>query len=216
MLNHYKPKNVKLINIGEKMYEKSKEVGYPISEGKILDCSEKDLDYLRAIVYEDILREKADSDTLIINTHACFRWNKYITKAFDYYYLTKLNPDLYITITDTIYSIYGRLEGSIWKGRNALWELLAWRDEEEHITKTFAMIQKKKHFTIGREEPPETLFNIIFNPSIRKTYLSYPISAGDADTIDKVRQFRDTLRKNAVVFDPLAIKDIRMADCCFG
>ena len=40
------------------MYTKSSELGYKISEGKILDCSERDLDYLRAIVYEDILREK--------------------------------------------------------------------------------------------------------------------------------------------------------------
>jgi adenylate kinase len=208
MLECYKPKKVKLINTGERMYEKSREVGYPISEGKILDCSEKDLDYLRAIVYEDILREKDDSETMIINTHACFRWNKYITKAFDYYYLTKLNPDLYITITDTIYSIYGRLEGTKWKGRNALWELLAWRDEEEHITKTFAMIQKKKHYTISRDEPPETMYNIIFNSDVKKTYLSYPISAGDEEAIKKVREFRDTLRKSIVVFDPLAIKDI--------
>jgi adenylate kinase len=207
MLECCKPQKVKLINTGERMYTKSSELGYKISEGKILDCSERDLDYLRAIVYEDILREKDDTETMIINTHACFRWNKYITKAFDYYYLTKLDPDLYITITDTIYSIYGRLESTEWKGRNALWELLAWRDEEEHITKTFAMIQKKPHYTISRNEPPETLYNIIFT-DVKKTYLSYPISADDIKAIEKVKKFRDSLRKKIVVFDPLAIKDI--------
>jgi hypothetical protein len=100
------------------------------------------------------------------------------------------------------------LEKTQWKGRNALWELLAWRDEEEHITKTFAMIQKKKHFVICREDPPETIYNIIFEPNVKKTYLSYPISAGDSVALQKVREFRDTLRKNMVVFDPLAIKDI--------
>ena len=210
MLEYAKSKgrNAELINIGERMYEKSKSLGYPIAEGKILDLSEKDLDYLRAIVFEDICREKDKHENIIINTHAIFRWNKYITKAFDYYYLTKLNPDIYITITDTIYSIYGMLEKTQWKGRNALWELLAWRDEEEHITKTFAMIQKKKHFVICREDPPETIYNIIFEPNVKKTYLSYPISAGDSVALQKVREFRDTLRKNMVVFDPLAIKDI--------
>jgi len=201
-------KTLKLVNIGERMYEKSASLGYPIQQGKILDLSEKDLDYLRAIVYEDIFREKEEVENLILNTHACFRWNKYITKAFDYYYLTKLNPDIYLTVTDTIYSIYGRLEGSQWKGRNALWELLAWRDEEEHITRTFAMIQKKKHFTICREEPPETMYNVIFEPNVKKTYLSYPVSAGNEEAINQVREFRDNLRKSIVVFDPLAIKDI--------
>jgi len=203
-----KGQKVELINVGERMYEKSDSLGYTITEGKILDCSEKDLDYLRAIVFEDICREKDKTENLIINTHACFRWNKYITKAFDYYYLTKLNPDIYITVTDTIYSIYGRLETSQWKGRNALWELLAWRDEEEHITKTFSLIQKKKHFIICHEDPPETMYNICFKPNVKKTYLSYPISAGDPNAIRQVMEFRDILRKNIVVFDPLAIKDI--------
>lgn len=203
-----KGREVKLINVGERMYKKSEGLGYPITPGKILDLSEKDLDYLRAIVFEDICREIKRTENIVINTHACFRWNKYITKAFDYHYLTQLNPDLYVTITDTIYSIYGRLEKSQWKGRNALWELLAWRDEEEHITKTFAMIQKKKHFVICREDPPENMYDICFEPSVKKTYLSYPISAGDQEAIKEVMEFRDMLRKHLVVFDPLAIKDI--------
>jgi hypothetical protein len=208
MLGIAKDKKVHLVNVGERMYQKSQTLGYPIGEGKILDASEKDLDYLRAVVYEDILRERENVENMIINTHACFRWNKYITKAFDYYYLTKLNPDLYLTVTDTIYSIYGRLELTEWKGRNALWELLAWRDEEEHLTKTFAMIQKKKHFSICWEEPPETMYNVIFEPNVKKTYLSYPISAGGSKAMKEVRNFRDNLRKNLVVFDPLAVKDI--------
>jgi len=70
------------------------------------------------------------------------------------------------------------------------------------------MIQKKRHYAIAREEPPETMQNIIFNPAVRKTYLSYPISAEEAETMTKVKEFRDALRKFLVVFDPLAIKDI--------
>ncbi len=201
-------KKVELINVGERMYQKSKSLGYPIKEGKILDTSERNLDYLRAIVFEDILGERETAENMIINTHACFRWNKYITKAFDYYYLTKLNPDIYLTVTDTIYSIFGRLDLTQWKGRNSLWELLAWRDEEEHITKTFAMIQGKKHFTICWEDPPETMYNIIFDPSVKRTYLSYPVSAGTSEAMKEVREFRDTLREKLVVFDPMAIKDI--------
>lgn len=201
-------KKVELVDVGAKMYAKSMDLSYPIEEGKILDVSERNLDYLRAIVFEDIISAKKVTENMIINTHACFRWNKYITKAFDYYYLTKLNPDMYLTVTDTIYSIYGRLEGTQWKGRNSLWELLAWRDEEEHITKTFAMIQGKKHFTVCWEDPPETMYKIIFQPNVKKTYLSYPISAGTSEAMKEVGEFRDTLRKNLVVFDPLAIKDI--------
>lgn len=210
MLDYAKKSNkkVELANIGQRMYQKSGSLGYTIEEGKILDTSERNLDYLRAIVFEDVIRENEAAENMTINTHACFRWNKYITKAFDYYYLTKLKPDIYLTVTDTIYSIYGRLEKTDWKGRNSLWELLAWRDEEEHIARTFAMIQGKKHFTVCHADPPETMFRIIFEPHVKKTYLSYPISAGTSNAMREVKEFRDTLRKSLVVFDPLAIKDI--------
>lgn len=128
-------KSLSVIHIGEKMYEKSKELGYTIPDGTILDTSERQLDYLRGIVLENIIRQ--NKKNVLMDTHACFRWHKHLTKAFDYYYLSRLKPDLYITITDTIFSIYGRLQKNHWKNRNNLAELLAWRDEEAFVTKTF-------------------------------------------------------------------------------
>jgi len=52
------------------------------------------------------------------------------------------------------------------------------------------------------------MYNIMFEPNIKRTYLSYPISAGDSKAMKEVRDFRDALRKSLVVFDPLAVKDI--------
>jgi adenylate kinase len=195
-----------VVHVGEKMYEKSEDLGYPIPNGTILDTSERHLDYLRGLVFEDIIRLKQKN--VLIDTHACFRWHKHLTKAFDYYYLSKLNPDLYVTITDTIYSIYGRMQKNQWKGRNNLTELLAWRDEETFVTKTFAKIQKKPHFLVARDEPPQTLYNIIFEPRMKKTYLSYPISGAESRSMKKVQEVRDELRKSLVVFDPMSIRDI--------
>jgi adenylate kinase len=201
-------KNLLVVHVGEQMYEKSKELGYPIPDGTILDTSERQLDYLRGLVFDDILTLKEKNGNIVIDTHACFRWHKHLTKAFDYYYLSKLNPDLYITITDTIYSIYGRLQKNHWKNRNNLTELLAWRDEETFVTKTFAKIQKKPHFLVARDEPPQTLYNIIFNSKMKKVYLSYPISAAETRNMKKVQEFRDHLRTFLVVFDPMSIKDV--------
>ena len=203
-----KGKDIEVIDVGKMMYEKSKSLGYNIRDGTILDTSERTLDYLRAIVFEDIIRKRDQFENIIVNTHACFRWEKHLTKAFNYYHLTELKPDLYITVTDTIYSIMARLEKTEWKRRNSLLELLTWRNEEEFITKTFARIQGKPHFTICRENPPETMYKIIFEKDVKKTYLSYPVSAGTPETMSEVQKVRDTLRKKLVVFDPMAIKDI--------
>jgi adenylate kinase len=196
------------VHTGDKMYKKSEELGYPIANGAILDTSERQLDYLRGLVFEEIIRMKDITENILVVTHACFRWHKHLTKAFDYYYLSKLNPDLYITVTDTIYSIFGRLEQNQWRGRNNLTELLTWRDEEEFETKTFARIQKKPHFLVARSEPPETLYNLIFEPKMKKGYLSYPISGAEREAIQKVERIRDELRKNLIIFDPMAIKDV--------
>jgi len=196
------------VHTGDRMYKKSEELGYTIENGTILDTSERHLDYLRGLVFEEIIRIKDTTENLLVNTHACFRWHKHLTKAFDYYYLSKLSPDLYITVTDTIYSIFGRLEQNQWRGRNSLTELLAWRDEEEFVTKTFARIQKKPHFLVARSEPPEMLHNLIFEPKMKRGYLSYPISAAEREAIQEVQSIRDELRKNLIIFDPMAIKDV--------
>ena len=203
-----KGKKIVQISVGDKMYSKSDELGYSIPNGTILDTSERSLDYLRSAVFEEIIRMKDKTENLLVDTHACFRWHKHLTNAFDYYYLNKLDPDLYITITDSIYSIFGRLQTNQWKGKNNLAELLAWRDEEELLTRTFARIQRKKHFLIARNEPPETLYNLIFEPEIKKAYLSYPISGGEKEDILEVQKVRDELRKNLIIFDPLSIKDV--------
>jgi len=203
-----KGKDLVVISIGKQMYKKSEELGYRIPNGTILDASERHLDYLRATVFEEIVRMKDETENLLVNTHACFRWHKHLTKAFDYYYLNKLNPDLYITVTDTIYSIFGRLHRNQWRGRNNLAELLAWRNEEEFVTKTFASIQRKPHFLLSRNEPPEILYNLIFEPGMKKAYLSYPISAAEKETLQKVQEVRDDIRKNLIVFDPMSIKDV--------
>jgi adenylate kinase len=203
-----KGKKLNVVNVGDLMYKKSEELGVPIPKGQILDISERHLNLLRATVFEEIIRIKDETENLLVNTHACFRWHKHLTNAFDYYYLYSLNPDLYITITDNIYSIFGRLQESQWKQRNNLLELLIWRNEEEFITKIFADIQKKPHFMVARNEPPETLFNLVFQPTMKKVYISYPISAAEKEELQRVQSVIKDLRKNLIVFDPLSIREV--------
>jgi adenylate kinase len=203
-----KGKLLNVVNVGDLMYKKSEELGAPIPKGNILEISERHLDLLRATVFEEIIRIKDETDNLLVNTHACFRWHKHLTNAFDYYYLYNLNPDLYITIIDNIYSIFGRLQESQWRQRNNLLELLMWRNEEEFITKIFADIQKKPHFVVARNEPPETLFNLVFQPTMKKVYISYPISAAENEDLQRVQNVIKELRNTLIVFDPLSIREV--------
>lgn len=200
--------DIQIKNIGQMMYEKVEEGGYAIEEGKILDLPEFTLRSLRWSVLEDVLRTIDDAENTIIDTHACFRWKKYICDGFEYSYLSKLNPDIYFNVTDTIYSIKGRLEllpG--WRGRHNLLELLIWRDEEEALTRTFAQIQNRDFYLICFNDPSDLMYRIAFEGK-PKAYLSYPISFAIEEQIEAVIEFRDELRKEIVVFDPLSIREM--------
>jgi adenylate kinase len=200
--------DIQIKNIGQMMYEKAEEGGYSIEEGKILDLPEFTLRSLRWSVLEDVLRTIEEAENTIIDTHACFRWKKYICDGFEYSYLSKLNPDLYFNVMDTIYSIKGRLEllpG--WRGRHNLLELLIWRDEEAALTRTFAQIQNRDFYLIFYNDPAELMYKIAFERKA-KAYLSYPISFATDEQIEGVFKFRDTLRKDIVVFDPLGIREM--------
>ena len=201
--------DIQVKNVSQMMYEKAEEGGARIEEGRILDLPELTLRSLRWSVFEDILRTIDERENTIIDTHACFRWKKYIFDGFDYSYLSKLNPDIYFNIMDTIYSVKGRLELERgWRGKHSLLELLIWRNEEETLTRTFAEIQNRAFYLLFFDDPSESMYRIAFEKNVKKAYLSYPISFASSEQVKEVEAFRDELRREAVIFDPLAIKDI--------
>ncbi|HJX37437.1 MAG TPA: AAA family ATPase [Anaerolineae bacterium] len=202
-------------NVGDMMLQKASNIGSPVSREKILDLPSSSLEWLRGSVFEELVREVATHDNTIIATHTCFRWKKFLSPAFDTYYLQQLNPDFYVTIIDDYDNIRCRLEQMVqWRGRLELWEILVWRDEEALITKILAQNFRKPHYLIARQEPPDILFNLMFRPERQKAYLSYPITAIEKEQpeqLDRVREFLAELREYLTVFNPLAMSELERA-----
>ena len=209
-----KGKDIMLFDVGKMMFSTAEKLGIKIPEDKILDLAPSTLSYLRTTVFEQILRESKEYENIIVSTHACFRWRKHLLQAFDFHYLDQLKPDMYIVIIDSISSIKARLEfREAWKGRLKLKDIIVWRDEEVFITKSVADFQKRPFYVIAYREPPETLYKLMFEPNVRKTYLSYPMTHSKEDSIEIERKdkFRDTLRKaGLIVFDPAEIEDVKL------
>jgi adenylate kinase len=166
-------------------------------------------------VFEEIVRKAGSHENTIIATHTCFRWKKFLSPAFDTYYLSQLNPDFYVTIIDDYDAIQRRLdETDQWRGRLQLWEILVWRDEESFITGMLAENFRKPHCVIARQEPPDILFDLMFKPERKRAYLSYPITAIEKEQpeqLDKVQDFLIELRKHLTVFNPLAMTELERA-----
>ena len=215
-------------DIGSMMFEKSRQLGIEIPEGKILDLDPFALNYLRAAIFEKLLKEKRSFEgygeedrDLIISTHTCFRWKKHLLPGFNFYYLNQLKPDVYVTIIDNVHYIKARLESNPhWRGRLTLKDILIWRDEEVFISEMLAQYQQKPHYIIAHSDPPDVLYNIIYNvekkrrrgekPAI-KAYLSYPITCvkGRDEFMREKNEVKEKLKKSGiVVFDPISVEEM--------
>lgn len=207
--------DLELFNVGDMMLQKADDMGRLVSREKILDLPSSTLEWLRGTVFEEIVRRVDECENAIIATHTCFRWKKFLSPAFDTYYLAQLDPDFYVTIIDDYDAIRRRLdETEQWRGKLQLWEILVWRDEESFITKILAQYYRKPHYVVAREEPPESFFNLMFRPSAKKAYLSYPITAIEKEQPEKLEEaqrFLAKLRKYLIVFDPLAMTELERA-----
>lgn len=221
-------KRFHIIDIGTKMFEKSRALGINIQESKILDMDPLALDYLRAATFEDVLsdiKELGEEEAVAISTHTCFRWKKHLTHAFNFYYLNRLAPDIYINIVDSIHYIYTKLQNNAaWRGRLSLKDLLVWRDEELFITKMLAEYRRKPFYLFSPREDPEMLRRIIFDVELarktgrrpaKKAYLSYPIThvKGQEDVMRSKDEVKRRLKEaGIIVFDPIAVEDLEVVD----
>ncbi|MBO3840146.1 MAG: AAA family ATPase [Candidatus Brockarchaeota archaeon] len=207
---------IRLFSVGSMMFETSRKLGMDIKEDKILDLSPSSLNFLRATVFEQIIRESENHENIMISTHACFRWKKHVFQAFDFHYLNELSPDMFVTISDSVLSIKNRLEhSSQWRGRLTLKDILVWRDEEILLTKSIADYRGKPFYIIPSSSPSETLFNLAFNPRSKKAYLSYPITHLENREAGLANKdvFKEKLRGlGLTVFDPGEIEDAMLIE----
>lgn len=210
--NHPKKKLV-VMNTNRMMWETARELRMDVKREKMLDLSPPTLQALRSTVFERIIREVEEHEkehnkdvAIIINTHATFRWREHLLAGWDFFYLTKLKPDLFLTIINVINDIYETLEANpLWGGMNDRSTLGIWQEEETFTTKLMAEILKKPFYIIARRQPPHTLYRLIFKHEVsEKVYLSYPMThLRDEGKKKEVEKLAGELRNlGFVVFDP--------------
>ena len=200
---------VAVFDVKEIMFRIAADRGQPVDEETILDTAGSTLEALRAAALEQVLRLAETTPHFILATHALFRWRNALIPGFDVHYLNQVQPDLYVTISDTITAIKGRLDRQARWRQYSYHDLLIWRDEETFVTEMMASFQRKPHYLIARDQPPDTLYRLMFRPEVPTVYRSYPIThivdqpglQAECDALGA------QLDERFVVFDPMAIKD---------
>lgn len=236
---------VDLIDVGPEMFTKASSLRVEIPGDKILDLDETALRFLRATVFEGIVhridrfRGDESNEDLYISLHMSFRWKKVLMPAFDYYYLTKVAPDVLITVIDSVGNIRRRIDNDPelhpWRGKLTVKELLIWQDEEMFITKMVADILDRHFYIVPssnidfKEPDPSMLYDLLYEvelplmrrekPRKRRAYLSYPMThVEDKEEFNKMKnEFFSKLRKNnIIVFDPIMVEDYALLDSIEG
>ncbi|HVT89998.1 MAG TPA: AAA family ATPase [Tepidisphaeraceae bacterium] len=201
--------DVEVFHVGRMMYEEAPDI--PAS--RILNLPISRLNTLRRAVFKEILRQSEKHEHSIINTHATFRWRHGLFSAFDFDHIKAFNADAYITLLDNAESVHQRLvrEHDI---DHTLKDIMVWREEELLATEILANILKGygHFFMISRGRnvlTTQTIHRLIFQPRMRKVYLSFPMShvMDMPQILAEIDQFKATINEHFICFDPADVDE---------
>ena len=214
-----------VMNVGDIMYSESHKAGKPLQKGKILDLPLAELSILRRLAFTGIGYESSKYDNVFVNSHAVFRWNNQLFKAFELSELESLNPDVVITLVEDVEAIKHRLD-TLKEAKSlpgdvsySLKDLLIWREEEILTAEIISSVLKVPHYVLGvsiepevSTTPLEVAYSLLFEPWKPTAYVSYPISDAQENPQiwEKVLEFRRLVRSSLTAFDPMMIGEKRL------
>ena len=178
---------------------------------KVLDSDQAVLSLARRSAFYEIANLAHNYDHSFIGLHACFRWRGVLVEGISFKDIEDFPADLFINVVDDLAEIDRRMQANPqWAGLRRD-EINVWLDEEEFLTKQFASLKGKPHYTVARRHDLENFYDLLFSDK-QKFYLSYPITLlrETPEQIERIRRFGAKMQGAFIVFDPLYIKDMEL------
>lgn len=175
-------KNIKVYQIGQMLFEMADEQSVHLTRKNVLDRNPDTLNGLRATVLERILgrldRELDGYDAIIISLHLWFYWRKIFRRAYNYSYLEKFHPDMFIAFVTSGTKIVNELNRrEQWKSQNLTLEnVLNWQNVEVETAVGFAQLYHSKFYAVPSDQPLHTLYKLMFCPEFEPLYPSCPVT----------------------------------------
>ena len=206
-----------LFNVGNMMYKEALDV----RPGRILDLPISRLASLRRAAFKDIIANSApveEHPSIIVNTHATFRWRHGLFSAFDFDQMNLLEANMFICLVDNVETIHQRLheEHDI---DATLKDCMVWREEEILATELLAnaMGAHDQFYILSRgrhNDNVDTCLRLVTRPEMRKVYPSFPMShvVGMPDILAEIDHFRAQIAKYFIAFDPADVDEKLLLD----
>ena len=205
-------KKVKVYHVGQMLFEHAKKVGVHLTPENVLNANPSVISAIRGAVFENILanlpKDRKENDAVIISIHSIFLWKKRFMRAYDRFYLNKLNPDMFVTLFNKATDILKVLDSrKQWKPQKLnLHEILLWQNVEVEMTASWAEIDRKLFYVVSTLQSINTLYRLVFEPWVEPVYVCMPIThLKKKSDQEKVERFVKELEKYFVVFNPLKL-----------
>ena len=205
-------KKCQIISLGKIIFSVAKEMGINISEDKMLNLPLSTLKALISLSFERLPKFfNKSADVIIISTHASYWWKNGPEHAFDLSILNNLNPDIYITFINSPSVNYSNIiEDKKWgKYIISLREVMIWTELEIYTVEIFALLKNKPQYIIHMNHPAENLYRLIFEPKIKKFYISFPMTFASGVMLKKIKKFIGEMQKYAIIIEPLLENDLK-------
>src|SRR4030042_3498779 len=137
------------------LFEQAKKVGVNITAENILNANPNVINALRSAVFEDIIphlaKDEKENDVVILSVHGFFYWRKVFRRAYDYFYLSQIKPDLFITFIDNAPTVITALNArDQWRSEKiSMQEVLLWQNVEVETTASLAEFSNKNFFVMS-------------------------------------------------------------------
>jgi hypothetical protein len=185
-----------------------------------LDIPENELLGAKNRTLEKLTIRSKGKKNIILAMHVVYYRRSSLFSVFDWNKLREFEPELFVTLTDDVYSIKNRIginpnAGSV--RFISLKDILWWRETEYLLTREIARNisdHSIPHYLVALSQAPTIIFQLMFEPDKKKVYASYPVTTAKSDS--KLRHetsdFLKKLKRHFVVFDPMAIKEKLLHD----
>jgi adenylate kinase/nucleoside 2-deoxyribosyltransferase len=207
-------------DVGALMRSEATRLRIPIVDDRVLDIDRPLLRALRASALKaaeiEVLRTP-NVAVHLVGLHATFRWKNRLIPGISYQELVDFKPDGFLSVVRTVDKICETNKANHkWDDltRPDLQETQEWMIEEEFVTEVLADVSQAPMFLVSREHHIHNLADLLLTNK-KKIYLSYPITAVRESNPELLAQVQgpilERLEELFVVFNPLAVQDMRLA-----
>ncbi|NCN07765.1 AAA family ATPase [Candidatus Falkowbacteria bacterium] len=191
--------NIDSFNIAEILLKLAQESPKkpPIFAENLLNMHPELLDSLRDRAFDmaisEIEKYQEDKDRVLIDMHAQFFWNDVLTNAYDWRYLSQIDPDLFITLIEKPSTIRDR-QLQTEQGRlqnHGLRDLLLWQNMEVNVTSGWASNLGKPHYVLPGQQDPEIIESLLHNAFL--VYFQMPMTDASSEADNMITEFKNRL-----------------------